>query len=1261
MNTHSVNESSSKELSRLTVMHMGLQLNGTVKFGPLTFPNVSINVEMYSKDFKRCDNTTKAAGLNLSATFFHQKALGQFFTTSTSDSVRIFLPSDSQNKTEGILNTTVALLGDSFRTQVEISNLSLSFEKKFHLFHTYRLSVRGSSRLQRWDSLQLTVNGLFGRSERSGGRDTLEDSLKEMIKGYIKVIVENTVHRLSALQNISDKMSSRLEKSKFRLGKAENNSQLAVTRYLWALKAQHAALKSAKTAEKNVFNSNQEVNQLKSSLESLCSVTECPYVCVTGTACNTCYKDLISKEQGLCPATCHKVLQERIPPFSEMRSCLEENCELSSRKDKFLGISLPSSVSCTFENIGKSILTTGAQVAVTYGLVSVGVPPVIAYPVASGTVTYATTGDEKKAAEATVMAAGSQAIFGIPDPVEGGVIKGAIDSYNECNDEGEWDCSVGSYSCVWPLFNYKVTAKPYSCKISCEVNVIKETIATPCCKEVNCASRLRDLRCKENNAFCRIAREKAISKLNIAKRNLVEPLVKLQQAKRKLRVSEIELSKKKIELEAATTERNTLRRAHEALAKAANISRRANDQNRASIQDAITLAKILNSTNETCPVDIKEVSFDVTLSSPSETSIPVLFKVASKNREKAFFAVVNFASLNHSLELTAKQIVKELFGNVSTVLRSGHPLNQMPSTQSKGRRRKRAIDEGESDVVTLVEFKRKCALVTNYQYALSDIIGLLYKISTEALQHGNVAMNHTTKHQHAKPSDFGVNRTQAVMLGLSDDDIDDAKNAVSSDQEVVSATSLIELRNATNRNKVQTVMEVVYRDWEASMESVFNCTSLECSGFEDCMEDFVDNLNYLYEGVELAEAVLYRRKLKTLSTEVKNLLSLEDPSLDEAAKRSSRILGILKEIKDEKIFCAVAPNITNHPEAMKDLKIGNTLELTCKATGVPPPSYRWRKNGVLLPESNTEVLRIEQMSTKDSGNYTCEAYNHLSVESSTPSFVLVHSPPTLVYYPPRKLNIPINTGFYLRCNATSVTRPLQYQWLFKPSNEDGYIVVPNGNYSVLKFGSIQKHEEGFYRCNVSNPFDYVLSNDVHVRVLGFSLAVPSLELSFDIDGDSRNLHSAYEGINKVKYGRIGLRVPEHFLQDVQLSFTRVVSNLVNLSSNAVQNFTIEDYKAADQGNNITFSLSFRLCSLNVTGPESMNRTERENAISIMESVKRLKLSAAVLVNETATRGIRLNVKNASLEVDPASWSTGEYISLCPVGTVLYVNNFVCGK
>ena len=75
----------------------------------------------------------------------------------------------------------------------------------------------------------------------------------------------------------------------------------------------------------------------------------------------------------------------------------------------------------------------------------------------------------------------------------------------------------------------------------------------------------------------------------------------------------------------------------------------------------------------------------------------------------------------------------------------------------------------------------------------------------------------------------------------------------------------------------------------------------------------------------------------------------------------------------------------------------------------------------------------------------------------------------------------------------------------------------------------------------------------------------------------------------------------------------------------------------------------------------MNRTASENAVSFMDSVQQLERAAAILVNESVTRGISVNARSVILKLDPDSWSVGEYISLCPIGTVLFENNFVCGE
>ncbi|KAL9950574.1 hypothetical protein ACROYT_G043090 [Oculina patagonica] len=1219
---HNARNASSRQ-SPGYAFHTGFYLEGTTKFGPLKFPSMSIKTEIFSQDFNRCSNHIIAPGLNISGTFQKHEVLGRFFNCSEGDSLQIFVPSDNENTTKGTLSTNVGLLGHSFQTRVRFANDSVSFQKELNLFHDFPISLNVTSKLQRWDMLLLKVHGRFKRSDPDG-HNSLQDLVESMINDYVKIVAENTFHRLQFLQRTEEKVTSQIDTSDKRLYEAEKVLQKAVKQYLVALREEQANLMEVQRAEVAVSNGSSELTQIKSDLENLCSVAECPYVCASGTSCSTCYKDLITKEQGLCPGTCHNVEQRRVAPFEKTETCEKDKCESSERDLPDFSF---ANLKCEFnpENIVRKYAESLAVSALT-GLVVTTNPWLAAAAYVGATVIVNEASSKIKS--------------------------------TKCGDSHEWNCEVIPYPCDVPSYNYVYIETPFSCQLACEINVIKETIASPCCSSVNCATRIVDMKCQEKNAFCRIVRNKALSKFDAAKRNLVKPFTDLQQAKKRHNIAKMNLVKRKLELEEATSNRDLLQRAHRAVLKAANISKMATKQNRALLADAEKLAQLWNGTNKTCPVKIKQISFDVTLSSPSESQIPVLFKIASTSKEKTIFPIVNFALLNESLRQTAKKIVKELFGNANIVLRSAHPLNQLASTQSKGRK-KRSVDEGSSDVTTLMEFKKKCALVTNYQRALSNIIGSLYNISTESSLLLNNATNDTLKVKHAEAHDFAVNVTQASKLGLSEKDVDDSVIAVPADEEVVNASSLVELRNVTNRNKVQTAIDMVFRDWEASMETVFNFTSLECNGFVDCMEDFVDNLLYLYQGIDLPGVARLQRQIAILSTEVKSLLSHEDLSVAEAAEKSSRILQMLRDIKDKNVFCAVAPNITHNPVAKKDLKIGQTLELSCKATADLVPSYRWRKNGVLIPGSNTEILRIGKVTENDSGNYTCEAYNHVKVQMSTPSHIFVHAPPNLVHQPPSNMNIPVNTGFHIRCNATSNTKPLRYQWLFMPIYGDSYSLVPNGNFSVLSFNSVKRQEEGFYKCNVSSPFDYTLSRSVRLRVLGFSLVVPSLGLSFEIVGDNKSLHDAYEEFNKVQNGENPLHVNKNFQQEVELAFIRIVYNLVDLPSNAVQDLTIEDCEIIDEDNNVSCNVSFRLRSFNMTGPESVNRTEEENAVSVMDSVKQLQSAAARLVNESNARGINLNVRGVGLKIDATSWNVGEYISLCPIGKVLYENNFVC--
>jgi len=83
-----------------------------------------------------------------------------------------------------------------------------------------------------------------------------------------------------------------------------------------------------------------------------------------------------------------------------------------------------------------------------------------------------------------------------------------------------------------------------------------------------------------------------------------------------------------------------------------------------------------------------------------------------------------------------------------------------------------------------------------------------------------------------------------------------------------------------------------------------------------------------------------------------------------------------------------APGFVQHPQSVM-VAVGDTLRLSCVATGTPPISYIWQKGIALLGNQTNSTLRITNAQPTDSGSYLLAATNTDGAAQSESAYVLV--------------------------------------------------------------------------------------------------------------------------------------------------------------------------------------------------------------------------------------------------------------------------------
>ncbi|ESN98917.1 hypothetical protein HELRODRAFT_188955 [Helobdella robusta] len=177
----------------------------------------------------------------------------------------------------------------------------------------------------------------------------------------------------------------------------------------------------------------------------------------------------------------------------------------------------------------------------------------------------------------------------------------------------------------------------------------------------------------------------------------------------------------------------------------------------------------------------------------------------------------------------------------------------------------------------------------------------------------------------------------------------------------------------------------------------------------------------------------------------------------------------------------IPPKVTKPIGHVTEIE-GNSLEVTCNATGLPKPKYKFFKGKKQLQATNRMEINDEQGKLKirslvksDEGSYVCRAYSEAG-ENSVEGSIAVKVPPKIM----ELKNLTLDQGMTasISCKAKG-DLPLSISF-FKEStkeifregyNQDRYSVLKKSPYEiVLQINYLRPDDMSGYICKASNDY-----------------------------------------------------------------------------------------------------------------------------------------------------------------------------------------------
>lgn len=162
------------------------------------------------------------------------------------------------------------------------------------------------------------------------------------------------------------------------------------------------------------------------------------------------------------------------------------------------------------------------------------------------------------------------------------------------------------------------------------------------------------------------------------------------------------------------------------------------------------------------------------------------------------------------------------------------------------------------------------------------------------------------------------------------------------------------------------------------------------------------------------------------------------------------------------------PAITAQPAPTQSVTAGASITLRVTATGVPAPTYQWRKDGNAIAGATSATLTLANVTATDAATYTVTATNAAGSVTSSPAVLVVATPPVIATQPVATQTVIAGTAAKLSVTVTGTPAPT-FQW-----KKNG-TAITGGTASTLTFTSVALTDAATYTVVATNASGAVTS------------------------------------------------------------------------------------------------------------------------------------------------------------------------------------------